>query len=78
MPKIEISISDEGESKEKNGSASKGKFGKSKGKFEDKPADQKMSSEVSDKMKNKDHYAPHLDHPQVKSAYPGDKITGSK
>jgi hypothetical protein len=36
----------------------------------------KSYSKLPEEKKNKDHFAPHLDHPQVKSAYPGSKITG--
>jgi hypothetical protein len=36
----------------------------------------KSYSKLPEEKKNKDHFAPHLDHPQIKSEYPGDKITG--
>jgi hypothetical protein len=49
-----------------------GKMGRGGQKSEDE------KQEVSEKMKNKDHFAPHLDHPQMKSGYPGTKITGKK
>ena len=39
---------------------------------------EEVSSEVSEDKKNVDHFAPHLDHPQIKSGYPGTKITGKK
>lgn len=38
----------------------------------------KSFSKLPDKKKNKDHFAPHLNHPQMISKYPGDKITGKK
>ena len=37
----------------------------------------KAYSKLPAKKKNKDHFAPHLDHPQLKDEYPGDKITGT-
>jgi hypothetical protein len=49
---------------------------------EKKPSDEKpdffSKKDVSEEQENVDHFAPHLDHPQIKSAYPGSKISGKK